>query len=161
MRHSINRATIAVTHIRLPSQLALPYPCARRGCAGLYVQELENAAYPLLFSNLLDGPFARTALDQEGTSSVLSYLGSIEASSLPYTPVFVLEQPSLPSFVVSWATFVHSVAYWALCASDLRRLEERRARGLSDGGIWSAAMKHELFRFLFWTNRRQGFCIEK
>ena len=93
---------ITVTHIRMPSQLALPYPAPEEAAQAYTSRELVNAVYPLLFSNLLDGPFARTALDQEGTSSVLSYSGNIEAGSLPYPPVFVLEQPSPPpSFVVS------------------------------------------------------------
>ena len=85
----------------MSSQLALPYLAPEEAAQTYTSRELENAAYPLLFSSLLDGPFARTASGQEGTSSVLSYLGNIEASSLPYSPVFVLEQPSLPSFVLS------------------------------------------------------------
>lgn len=88
----------AVTHIRMPSRLALPYPAPEEAAQAYTSRELENAAYPLLFSNLLEGPFARTALDQEGASSVLSYLGNIEASSLPCSPVFVLEQPASPLF---------------------------------------------------------------
>ena len=122
MRHPINRQWLRLLIYACPHGSHSPTLRPKRLRRLIRPGSLRARHTPPLFSHLLDGPFARTALDQEETSSVLSYLGNIEASSLPCPPVFVLEQSGLPSFVVSWATLVHPVAYWALCASDLRRL---------------------------------------
>ena len=73
-----------------------PLPCPEEAAQAYTPRELEDSGFPPLCLNLLEWPFARTALDQEGTSSVLSYSGNIDASSLPCPPVFVLEQPVSP-----------------------------------------------------------------
>ena len=49
---------IPVAPICILSWFALPYPAPEEAAQAYTSRELENAAYPLLFSNLLDGPFA-------------------------------------------------------------------------------------------------------
>lgn len=113
---------IRVAPIGFLSWLTLPYPAPEEAVQAYTSRELESAAYTPLFSHLFEVPFARTALDEEWTSSVLSYLGNIEESSLPCPPVFVLGQPVSPLFCCQWSYVRSSGCLLALCTSDLRRL---------------------------------------
>ena len=54
---------IRVAPIGILSWFALPYPAPEETAQAYTLRELEDAAYPPLFPSLLEGQFARTALD--------------------------------------------------------------------------------------------------
>ena len=123
MRHSTNGAMITASHIRMPSQPALSYPAPEEAAQAYTSRELENTVYPPLFSRLLDEPRSRVRLwirkEPLASFRIQGISKRVPSPALLYS---FLSSPCLPSFVVGGATFVHPVAYWALCASDLRRL---------------------------------------
>ena len=54
---------IRVAPIGILSWFALPYPASEEAAQAYTLRELEDAGFPPLFLNLLEWPFARTALD--------------------------------------------------------------------------------------------------
>ena len=152
---------IRVAPIGILSWFALPYPAPKRLRRLIRSGSLRTRHIPRSSQAFLKGSSrVQLWIRKEPLASF-----RIEGISkrVP-SPVLLIRSwaACLTSFVVCGATFVHPAVYRALCASDLRRLT-RLVMGRRT--VWRRDLirsnKAWAFRFLFWTNRSQGFCLEK